>query len=265
MDVGWPPAVDVIAKGISARFDRSEKVIAMLVCQHPAAAAEIRVYRRDISVVSMAIASTRIRMPHLDERVGHRATVAIENVAMDDGLFANRFAGFGVVMDQIIIERTKLVTRKRRTGHFRQRVLQRPQWDARRAQHARLVDRRIRRRVEIAVTLLKFGVRRHVVVPMCARPKRSRGSAVALVYLDQMRQRLSYDGTHFIKQAYVGYHQRVIDHAISCPGQRRACYACRPQAVVIPFVDGNRASLTEIGCMDSIGLPGAPSRNRRDS
>jgi len=66
----------------------------MLVCQHPAAAAEIRVYRRDISVVSMAIASTRIRLPHFDERVGYRATVAIENVAVDDGLFANRFAGF---------------------------------------------------------------------------------------------------------------------------------------------------------------------------
>ena len=71
----------------------------MLVCQHPAAAAEIRVYRRDISVVSMAIASTRIRLPHFDERVGYRATVAIENVAVDDGLFANGVAGFGVVMD----------------------------------------------------------------------------------------------------------------------------------------------------------------------
>src|SRR5438128_191194 len=164
MDVGWPPAVDVIAKGISARFDRSKKVIAVFVSQHSPAAAEIRVYRRDIGIVAMAIASTRIRLPHLDERVGHRLTVAIENVAVDDGLFANRFAGFGVVINQIIIERTKLVTSKRRTGHFRQRVLQRPQWDPRRAQHARLVNRRIRRRVEIAVALMKFGVWRHAVV-----------------------------------------------------------------------------------------------------
>jgi len=54
----------------------------------------------------MAIASTRIRLPHLDERIGHRATVAVENVAVDDGLFADRFAGLGVVMDQIIVERT---------------------------------------------------------------------------------------------------------------------------------------------------------------
>src|SRR5260370_20064123 len=100
---------------------------------------------------------------------------------------------------------------------------------------------------------------------LCARGRSGPGgSAVALVYLDQMRQRLSYDGTHFIKQAYVGYHQRAIDHAISCPGQRRACYACRPQAVVIAFVDGNGAWLTEIVDMDSIGLPGAPSRTRRD-
>src|SRR6266404_9072096 len=200
MDVSWPPAVDVIAKRISARFDRSKKVITVLVSQHSPTAAEIRVYRRDIGVVAMAIASTRIRLPHLYVRVGHRLTVAIDNVAVDDGLFADRCAGFGVVINQIIIERTKLVTRKCRTGHFRQRALQRPQWDARRAQHARLVDRRIRRRVEVAVALMKFGVRRHAVVPMCARLKRSGGSAVALVYLDQMRQRLSYDGTHFIKQ-----------------------------------------------------------------
>src|SRR6476620_12754681 len=115
MEVSWPPAVDVIAKVISARFDRSKKVITVLVSQHSSTAAEIRVYRRDIGVVAMAIASTRIRLPHLDERVGHRTTVAIENVAVDDGLFANRFAGFGVVMDQIIVERTKLLTRKRRT------------------------------------------------------------------------------------------------------------------------------------------------------
>src|SRR5712671_6752092 len=101
---------------------------------------------------------------------------------------------------------------------------------------------------------------------LCVRGRNGRGgSAVALVYLDQMRQRLSYDGTHFIKQAYAGYHQRVIDHAISCPGQRRACYACRSQAVVIAFVDGNGARLTEILDMDSIGLPGAPGRNRRDN
>src|SRR5712672_4167935 len=53
-------------------------------------------------------------------------------------------------------------------------------------------------------------------------------------------------------------------NAISCPGQRRACYARRPQAVVIAFVDGNGAWLTEILDMDSIGLPGAPSRTRRD-
>src|SRR5712672_501078 len=157
----------------------------MLVCQHPPAAAEIRVYRRDIGVVAMAIASTRIRLPHLDERVGYRLTVAIENVAVDDGLLANCFAGFGVIINQIIIERTKLVARKRRTSHFRQRVLQRPQWDARRAQDARLVDRRIRRRLEIAAALLKFSFGRHVVVPIRTWPRWSGGSALVGPYQTQ--------------------------------------------------------------------------------
>ena len=123
MNVGWPPAVDTISKGISARFDRSKKVIAVHVGQHPPATAEIGVDGGDISVVAMAIASTRIRLPHFDQRVGHRLTVAIENIAMNDGLFSDRFTGLGLIIDQIIIERTKFVGRKCRTGHFRQRVL----------------------------------------------------------------------------------------------------------------------------------------------
>src|SRR5260370_36713874 len=101
---------------------------------------------------------------------------------------------------------------------------------------------------------------------LCARGRNGRGgSAVALVYLDQMRQRLSYDGTHFIKQAYVGYHQRVIDHAISCPGQRRACYACRPPAVAIAFVERNGAWLTAHADMASVALPGGPIRTPRQA
>src|SRR6266478_9386389 len=197
MDMGWPPAVDVIAKRISARFDRSKKVITVLVSQHSPAAAEIRVYRRDIGVVAMAIASTRIRLPHLDERIGHRATVAVENVAVDDGLFADRFAGLGVVMDQIIVERTKLVRRKCRTAYFRQRVLQRPQRDARRAQHARLVDGRMRRRMEIAVSLVKFGFGRHAFASLRALNRDDpEGPAVAFVDRSRWTLDLSMGRSH---------------------------------------------------------------------
>src|SRR5258708_19377023 len=104
MNGGRPPAVDAIWKGISARFDRSKKVIAVHVGQHPPATAEIGIDGGDISVVAMAIASTRIRLPHFDQRVGHRLTVAIENIALNYGLFSDRFSGLVLIIVHTIID-----------------------------------------------------------------------------------------------------------------------------------------------------------------
>src|SRR5882757_8151592 len=112
----------------------------------------------------MTVAAAGIGLPYFDEGIGYRLAVAIEHVAMDDCLFANRFTLFGIVEDEVIIEPTELVRRKYRTGHLRQRVLQGPKRDARRAQHARLVNGRIRRGMKIAIMLVKLGFGSHADV-----------------------------------------------------------------------------------------------------
>src|SRR5450755_461159 len=161
MNVSRSPAVDTVPERIRARLDRSEEIVTAFVGQHSAAAAEIGIDRRNIGVVAMTVASAGIGLPHFDESVGYGVAVAIENVAVDDRLFADRFAILGIVEDEVIIERTEFVRRKDRTRYLRQRVLQRPKRDARRAQHAGLVNGRIRRGMNISVTLVKLGFRSH--------------------------------------------------------------------------------------------------------
>src|SRR6266850_8523408 len=48
MDMGRPPAVDAIPERVGAGLDGPEEVIAPVIGQHPAAATEIRIDRRDI-------------------------------------------------------------------------------------------------------------------------------------------------------------------------------------------------------------------------
>src|SRR6478735_9912463 len=119
MDVGRPPAVDAIAKRVCAGLDRAEEVIAALIGQHPAAAAEIRVDRSDIGVVAVAVTSAGVGLPYLDERVGYRLAIAVEHVAVDDRLLADRLALFGIIEDEIVIERTEFVRLKYRAGYLR--------------------------------------------------------------------------------------------------------------------------------------------------
>src|SRR2546425_12819108 len=109
MDVGRPPAVNAISKRVCAGLDRPEEVIASLIGQHPAAATEIRVDWSDIGVVAVAVASAGIGLPYLDERVGYRLAIAVEYVAVNDGLLTDRPALFGVIEDEIVIERTEFV------------------------------------------------------------------------------------------------------------------------------------------------------------
>src|SRR5690349_15618573 len=119
MDVGRPPAVDAISKRICARLDRPEEVIAPLIGQHPAATTEVRVDRRDIGVVAVTVASAGIGLPYLDERVGYRLAIAVEYVTVNDRLLADRLALFGIIEDEIVIERAEFVRRKYRAGYLR--------------------------------------------------------------------------------------------------------------------------------------------------
>src|SRR6267154_611053 len=131
MDMGRPPAVDAIPERVGAGLDGPEEVIAPVIGQHPAAATEIRIDRRDIGVVAVAVASAGIGLPDFNERVGYRLAVAVEDIAVDDRLLADRLALLGIIEDEIVIERTEFIGRKDRSGYLGQRVLQGPKRDAR--------------------------------------------------------------------------------------------------------------------------------------
>src|ERR1700730_608018 len=117
-EVGRPPAVDAIPKRVCAGLDLPEEVITALIGEHPTAATEIRVDRSDIGVVAVAVASAGIGLPYFDKRVGHRLAIAVEHVAVDDRLFADGLALFGIIEDEIIIERTEFVRREYRAGYL---------------------------------------------------------------------------------------------------------------------------------------------------
>ena len=57
----------------------------------------------------MAVASASVGLPYLDERVGDRLAIAVEYIAVDDRLLADRLALFGIIEDEIVIERTEFV------------------------------------------------------------------------------------------------------------------------------------------------------------
>jgi len=45
--------------------------------------------------------------------------IAVEHVAVDDRLLADRLALFGIIEDEIVIERTEFVRLKYRAGYLR--------------------------------------------------------------------------------------------------------------------------------------------------
>src|SRR4051812_23623522 len=107
--MGRAPAVDAIAEGVGARLDGAEEIIAVVVGHGAAAAAEIGIDRCDIGVVAMTVTAAGIGLPDLDQRVANGAAVAVEDMAVDDGLFTDRLAVLGVVQEQVVIECAQLV------------------------------------------------------------------------------------------------------------------------------------------------------------
>src|SRR5262249_15705604 len=152
---------DVVAKRIGARLDRPEPVLTVLVGDGPATTTEIWVDRRDVTVVLVPVASAGIGLPKLDQDIGDRTAALIHHSAVDDDPLADRLTTRRIVQDKIVIERAEFAVAEQRSRHFRQRVLQREQRLPGRAQHARLVLWRQRRRVNAAVALEKLALPIH--------------------------------------------------------------------------------------------------------
>ena len=144
--------------GYGPGLDGAKRVVAVLVGEHPAAAAEVGVERADVLVLLVPVAAAGVALPDLDQGVLHRLAELVVDVAVDDDALADRQAVLGVVEDQVVVERAELGGVEHRRRHFRERLLQRDQRQARAAQHAGLVLRRVGRRVRRRVAHQEFGV-----------------------------------------------------------------------------------------------------------
>lgn len=57
----------------------------------------------------MTIATISISLPDFDQRISHWAAKTVAHVTVDDNPFANRQAVFGVIHNQVVIQRAKIV------------------------------------------------------------------------------------------------------------------------------------------------------------
>src|ERR1700751_84935 len=101
MNMRRPPAVYPVSERVGARFDGAEEIVTVVVSQHPAAAAEVGADWRDVGVVPLTVASARIGLPDFDKGIADRASIAVQDITMDDRLFADRLARFCVVKNEI--------------------------------------------------------------------------------------------------------------------------------------------------------------------
>jgi hypothetical protein len=155
MNVGWPPIVDAVRPWIGAGLDGAKPVAPFLVRDHASAAAEIGIEGSQIGLLPVAIAPACIGLPELHQSVVHGTGVFVQHAAIDDDALADRVSGFGVVADQIVIERAELIVAEHRPRHLRDRVVEREQRILRGAQDRGLVLRRESGRVPVPVPLIE--------------------------------------------------------------------------------------------------------------
>ena len=94
VDVRRPPVVDAVAPRVRAGLDRAVRVVAVLVGEHAAAAAEVRVERADVLVLLVPVAAAGVALPDLDQRVLQRPAELVVHVAVDDDALADRHPFF---------------------------------------------------------------------------------------------------------------------------------------------------------------------------
>ena len=92
VDMVRPPRVVMIAPWIGARLHRDEAVIALLIRDGPARPSEVWIKRRRMLVDIVHVTTAGVRLPDFHQRIGNRAFVFVQNVAVHDDPFAERLA-----------------------------------------------------------------------------------------------------------------------------------------------------------------------------
>src|SRR5437763_2817756 len=125
MNVLRPPRIVVIAPGIGARLYRGKTVVAFRIRQSAPRAEEIRVEGRRMVVARMTVASRRVRLPDLDQRIRDTMSVLIQNAAGHYDPLALRRVG--EVTGEVVIARADRVVAVDGTRQFAERMRDRDQ------------------------------------------------------------------------------------------------------------------------------------------
>ena len=116
------PGIDVVAERISAGLHRAKSIVAFVIREHAATAAEIGIDGREIGVVLVPIASAGVRLPELNKGARHAETGLVAHMAVHDNALADGLPGFRVVEKKVVVERPEFVRLKDRAGDFGQGV-----------------------------------------------------------------------------------------------------------------------------------------------
>src|SRR5680860_1129689 len=125
VDVRRPPGVVVVLPGVGAGPDRHEAVVALGVGQRAAHPGEVRVERGRPRVGDVAVASGRVGLPDLDERVGYGSAVGLEHLTGHDDPLAGGLGG--VLAGQVVVELADPPLPEHGAGDLGQPVRQRHQ------------------------------------------------------------------------------------------------------------------------------------------
>ena len=116
MHMRGAPIIHLVTEGIRAGLYRAEDIAPFTIRQAAPAAAEIRINRTDIAIITVPVAPRSIGLPNLYQDAAQGPRIAIQHAAMDDDSLTNREAHLGVIQDQISVARAKFPGTK---GRFR--------------------------------------------------------------------------------------------------------------------------------------------------
>ena len=164
VNVRRPPGVGVVAPRIRGGLDGDEPIPPGRVGGAPASAAEVGIERGRVVVDVVAVASGRVGLPDLHERVRQRPAVGVHDPAEDDDPLSQRLPV--MLPGQIVVHGSDLLMPVHRAGDLRQRVGQRQQRARGRPQHRRAILRMEVGRLLHGLVAFVSGVLVHgVVVP----------------------------------------------------------------------------------------------------
>src|SRR6478736_634567 len=113
MNMRRPPRVRMIQPRIGTRLDRQESIFALFIGHAAAGANEIWIQWRAVLIDLVMIAAGGIRLPDLDQSIGHRPLILVQHLPDDNQPLAHRLAaGPGVTRKIIVCRRYRFMAKQ---------------------------------------------------------------------------------------------------------------------------------------------------------